>query len=45
MVDPMQQEMQNEEDRPIREHFVDVEQESVQAILEDSPYEVSREEA
>jgi hypothetical protein len=45
MVNAVRQEMQHDEDRPIREHFVDVKQKSVQAILEDGPYNVSRKEA
>jgi hypothetical protein len=45
MVNSMCQEMEHNEKRPIREHFVDVEQKPMQTILEDSPYEVARKEA
>jgi len=45
MMNTMEQEMQHEEDRPIWEHFVDMEQETMHAIFQNGPDYVSREEA
>jgi hypothetical protein len=45
MVNAMQEEMQHEKDRSIREYLINMEQEPVQCILEDCPYDISYEEA
>jgi hypothetical protein len=45
MVNSVQEEMQHEKDRSIREELVNMEQEPVQRILEDCPYDISYEEA
>lgn len=44
-MDTMQQKVQCQEYRLVRQVIVDVEQESVESILQDSPHDVAEEEA
>lgn len=44
MVDAVEQEVQHEEERPIGQSLLDVEQETVQGVLEQGPDEVAEEE-
>ena len=45
MVNPVQQEMERQEHGLVGEVVVDVEQEAVERVLEDGPYDVADEEA
>ena len=42
-MDSVKKEVKGQEYRTVREPFIDMEQESVQAILQHGPYEVSKE--
>ena len=45
MMDPMEEEMQHKEERSVGEESIDVKEEPMKGILQDSPYKISSEEA